>query len=352
MTDNGRITFIDFIKGLAVIFMMFQHFGIWFWDIPWDKITNIITDYPFYMAVNATGGFSAPAFIACAGFGAYYFNEKYGSNLKFIKRGIILLTFGYIMNFLVPSWFTWASWYVLHLLGFCLIVSPVLLKIKKNYLLILIMTVISLITVYIQYYLKTPLQYSSDRMGDYKMAGGVLRLIFAEGHFPILPWINFFIAGIISADFYHSKKRKNILIFAAASIGTALILLYSGRFFHSLDTEITKFFRIGTSFYPIYPIMLLFLISLVLFSIYILSFINFKNNNLIVLTGRLSLTVFILHIVIFKQGLVLIGKYRIFTTPVSFLLMLFFSFTFVLISYLWSKRNFRFSLEWLMRRLS
>ncbi len=352
MEDNSRLAFIDFIKGLAVIFMMFQHLGIWFWDIPWDKITNILTDFPLYMAVNATGGFSAPAFIVCAGFGAFYFNEKFNSKLKFIKRGMVLLVFGYMMNFLVPSWFTPGSWYVLQLLGFCMIISPVLFVIKKKEFLFILTLFILILTIYIQYVLKTPSQYSSQRMGDYKMPGGVFRLIFAEGHFPVLPWTIFFITGMITADFYKKGQSRNILMTAIASLIISCTILAAGYVIKFSNPEIARFFNAGTSFYPLYPVMLFFLISLVLFSIYALSFIKFKPENVIVLTGRLSLTIFILHVVIFKQGLNLIGKYKYFNVQISFILMSLVVSIFILIAFLWSKKNFRFSFEWLLRKFS
>lgn len=350
---NERLHYIDFIKGLAVIFMVFQHLGVWFWDIPWDRVTNLLTDFPVYMAFNATGGFSAPAFVLGAGIGSYFFHRKYNSNVKLIQRGILLLLFGQIMNALVPLWFTPGSWYVLHLIGFCLIVSPLILKLKKQQYKVILLFIIFIITLFFQYHLKTPFKMASKRMGDFTIAGGVFRIMLFEGHFPVFPWIIFFISGIISAEIIESKKNIKFLFYSIGLFSTsALTYIFYLIFPFSKNPNIIKFFKTAATFYPLYPVMLFALLGTVFLSIFILSKIKFSSGNPIVTTGRLSLTIFFLHVVIFKQGLSMIGYYKYFPTIISFFLMLFVSFIFILLSIIWSKYKFKFSLEWILRKLS
>lgn len=357
MENIKRIPYIDFMKGLAVIFMLFQHLGVWFWDIPWSQISNLLIDFPFYMGTNALGGFSAPAFITCAGFGAYFFNKKYKSPKRLIHRGIFLILTGIILNLAAPIWFKISSWYVLHMIGFGLVISPVILKIFENKKLFLLTIILIFITTIIgQYLLHTPVKYSSTRMNNTFLPGGFFRLMFFEGHFPVFPWILFYLSGIFCAEKTLNGETNKILKLSIISLSISIILfIVSFTVKPILPQSLKNFMTITTSFYPLWPIMLFFLLFLTIFAIYILSLINkkkeFSPNNPIVLTGKLSLTIFVSHIIIFKQGLNLIDKYKIFNSVTSYILMLSVTLTYILIAVFWSKVKFKYSIEWILHEL-
>lgn len=356
MENTQRINYIDFIKGAAVIFMMFQHLGVWFWKIPWNQINNLFIDHPIYMATNALGGFSAPAFITCAGFGAYYFMEKYNSSKAIILRGVFLIICGYLLNLAVPIWFTYGSWYVLHLIGFCLILSPLLVKRNNLKSIVILIIIVLIISTLGQYFLNTPYKYSSKRMGNYNLSGGVFRLMFFEGHFPIFPWIVFFISGIFTAKKIQNNEKSSVLYFSISSLLGAIFLLSFSIFLPNLiHSDFKIFFRLSTSFYPLRPIMLFFLLFLITFTIYCFSLLDekykIKKRNPIVLTGKLSLTIFAAHIIIFKQGLHLLGYYKYFSTNISYFLTIFISFLFAVMSIIWYRFHFKYSIEWFLHKI-
>ncbi|MEI6127610.1 MAG: heparan-alpha-glucosaminide N-acetyltransferase domain-containing protein, partial [Pseudomonadota bacterium] len=218
-----RINALDALRGLAALLMMEQHLGIWLW-----KDQSRLFKDPFMLCFNGLGGLAAPLFVVLAGMGAALLPFRHESPASLLMlRGLIIMAFGYMLNLLTPSWFSPGTWYVLHMIGFALIISPALLRLSPRALLASFV-VILIATLYIHYYLKTPFPLSSSRMRNTQLPGGVFRLALAEGHFPIFPWLDFFIAGLLAGTWRRQHKNKNILYMAAACLCAGGILAAGG----------------------------------------------------------------------------------------------------------------------------
>lgn len=351
---GARLTGIDALRGIAVILMIEQHMGFWLWNM--SGYTLKFLDHPFLIGFNAMGGYAAPAFITLAGAGTVFFVSRYGpADIILVKRGIILLLFGYFLNITVSSWFTAGSWYVLHMIGFGLIVSTLLRRISNTWLFVIFAFILAF-TVFIQYYLKTPGFLSNRHMSNYHLPGGVFRLAFAESQFPVFPWLSLFIAGIISGRYILKDKLKNILLTASFLLCFGILLTLPSL----IDLEVAKkglpkmLFRIYLGFYPANPPIVLLLTSIVLFTIVIFIHINRKwtisEKNILVCLGRTSLTYLIVHVVFFRQIGRSLGIWHIFSSTTAMVIIITTLVIFAILAMQWRKAGYKYGAEWIIRK--
>jgi uncharacterized membrane protein len=348
-----RIYSIDLLRGIAVILMVQQHTGYWFWNAGGD-MGSLIGEYPVMVIINGLGGLAAPLFILLAGIGAALSIEGGKSGKQLILRGLMIIFYGYLLNILTPAWFSPVSWYVLHLIGSGMILSPVFRRFNPAVLLT-ISGVILFLSVFFLNAFNTPRYLDNDDMRGINSITGVCRLVFFEGHFPLLPWIALFITGFISGRWIADKAYISILK-AVAGFFAAAILLYlikQGDFGFLKNTFGARLLLINLYMYPAYPIQFLTLSSVSLICVYLvlLAGMKFKipSGNILILTGRVSLTVFILHIIIIRNFMVKSGLWQTFSEPATVMLQIaVLLFIFVAV-YFWRKIEFRYGFEWLLR---
>ncbi len=352
---KSRIPFIDSLRGLAVIFMIQQHLLSWLWGKKWISYAITFPDHPVMLSMNFMGNFAAPLFLLLAGAGVTILNNKPGiSKSEFIKRGIFILLCGYALNILSPHWFMPGSWYVLHTIGISIIISPLLMRLKTVYL-ILISLFIIIIPAFIQTRLNTPLMAGDTFMNDLSRSGGILRIIFAEGHFPIFPWSAFFIAGIISHRWL-SEKNKNYILYASVSTFTSGFMLkwiYNYGYFFATGGRFFRVFVFTPYIYPAHPSFIFILLGTALIFFYIFTFIKHETSpiRITAVIGRLSLTWFFLHVILFNEILRFCGIHQNISATGTLLIIAAFIFIITLLSMKWKKAEYKFSIEWLMRRI-
>ncbi len=336
--------------------MIEQHLGFWLWKRPGKAVT--FSNFPVLIGFNAMGGYAAPAFVTLAGMGTALFIYRH-SNIDRILffRGSILISFGYLLNFLVPSWFSPGSWYVLHMIGFAIALSPVLRKLPDPILLIILCAVI-ISTPAIQNVLDTPFYLDNFYMGDYGRPGGILRLAAAEGQFPVFPWLSFFIAGILTGRWLVTEKTKKIMLSASLLIflGILLSVIYLSGFAFTRTAMLQRAFRIYLGFYPANPPIILMLMGLVLFTIIIITQIEqrltFSSSNPIVCLGRTSLTLLFLHVIIFRELGQYIHLWKAFSTEITLLIIFGVIIVTAQLTVLWRKTDFFLSMEWILRKIA
>ena len=218
----GRLLSLDALRGLAVFLMIEQHLGVWLWRGP--DPGHGVGEYMHLIAFNALGGGAAPLFVTLAGVGSALFIARQKPHLDrtLAIRGLVLMGFGLVLNLITPSWFSWGSWFVLHMMGFAIALSAVWRRLPTWA--VLALTVAVLVgTAFIQDALGTPARLSNPRMRDLALPGGALRLALAEGQFPIFPWLAFFLAGVVSGRWIVANRRRNIL-----GLGLACLALGGG----------------------------------------------------------------------------------------------------------------------------
>lgn len=353
---NERLRYLDSMRGFAVVLMVQQHLQNWLWNIDWLSYGVTFPQHPYMLSFYFLGNFSAAMFLLVSGFGSVMLSDNNAYRSEFIKRGLFVLFCGYLLNVLTPHWFKPGTWYILHTMGIAIMFSPLMNKIKTAGLLLLF-SILLIIPAFIQTWLKTPLMLGGDFMNNIHKAGGIMRLALAEGHFPLLPWLAFFVLGIICHRWTKQKRKKKIISLAVVLIFTGCLFawFYFYGFFFATGGKFFRIFIYLPYIYPPLPSFMLIaagiiLILLVLFSL--TENIKFKNSFYVLSSvGRLSLTWFFIHIIIFNEISALIGIRKMLNSTETFLIVITAIVVMIFSSVIWQKKNYKFSLEWLMRRV-
>lgn len=163
----------------------------------------------------------------------------------------MLIGFGFLLNLLTPSWFSPQSWYVLHMIGTALVMTPLLRRIS-NAPLIFAALVVIVATVLIQTGLETPPRLFNRHMAAPTKPGGIFRFALAEGFFPVFPWIAFFITGMLAGRWLLVARPDRLWQMGGGLLVALALLLgtYATGWQAIRTTTWIRFFKWMPSFYP------------------------------------------------------------------------------------------------------
>jgi uncharacterized membrane protein len=356
LRDEG----IDALRGVAVILMVSQHLIAWLWNVPPLPAYALAQNHPILMGLNTLGYLSAPLFIVLAGAGATMFfdrHENKGAGTVLVRRGAYVLGLGYALNLAVPGWFTPGSWYVLHLIGLCLLIAPAVARLETLSLAGLAVSVLAAAVV-AQALLGTPSYLNNAHMTDASSLAAMLRLSLVEGHFPILPWSALFLAGMAAARLTQFAERKSLLLAAIGitAIGVCLSLTPYAFPLVRDNLLLARVTALSTYTFPLYPPAACILAGLGVGAILVVtarskrrpSFPGLALANL----GRASLTIFLLHIFLFREALGWVGGTNKLPAELTGLVLAGVLVALGSLAWMWGNKNFRYGAEWLMRRVA
>jgi peptidoglycan/LPS O-acetylase OafA/YrhL len=177
------------------------------------------------------------------------------------------------------------------------------------------------------------------------MADTVGVLGFLMHGFGFLPWINYFILGSLMHELYRNKVFQNtyalLIVPLALVAASSALFVYSGIAF-SIDT------RNEVS-------MVLLLASLGLLMLSFLIYVSDRRGlfNTILSpferVGKIAFSVYYLHFGFIFAIEVMIGYYTL--PSITFVVFLLFTIMiFALLERAWQRREYRFGLEWLLRK--
>ena len=393
---------LDALRGIAVFLMIEQHVGVWLWQGPGPGET-MGKNYPGLLAFNALGGGAAPLFITLAGMGSALlahsrFKKGESPDRTMLLRGLALMGFGYLLSFLTPSWFSMRSWFVLHLMGFGMALGPVWRRLPTWTLLLVAVAVLAAAPV-LQQWLDTPLHINNARMAAWANAertevfpGGHLRMGTVEGHFPIFPWLAFFLLGTASGRWVAEGRLRPIavsgLVCLAAGAAMALVFHEGGDAAFKAITGSTapnlkiglirkapeallfaRVFRINVPFYPSTPSFVLLLAGGIFLGVSGVLALEqrreFREHNPLVTLGRISLTLLVFHVVAFREwsrevfkirGTELeipgYGWWHNLSAPGTLGVILGFVAIAAFVSVLWQRAEYRYGAEWVLRKVA
>jgi uncharacterized membrane protein len=364
---RDRVLFLDALRGLAVLLMMEQHLGVWLWrgPSPGERTPALLLGF------NALGGMAAPLFVTLAGCGAALAvsraKESAGAmDLRSVRRGLVLMGFGYLLSVMTPSWFTTRSWFVLHMMGFAFTLTPLWRRLPTGGLLGLAAAVIGA-TPIVQQWMGTPRMLTNDRMAlkppFEALAGGHLRVALLEGQFPILPWLALFLVGMVvgrrvaAGDFVGIRRlAKQVL---AIGVGLAMIG-YAGRYAPGLGFLAEGGWRrlvgLPLGFFPATSAVITLLMGGVLWLIVFAAAISERapigERSWWVCLGRASLTLLLVHVVLFRELTRPIGLWQAMSAEAALAIIGAWLVACVLLARVWARVGFRFGAEWLLRRVA
>jgi len=358
VTTPPRLPWIDSLRGLAVVLMLQQHLSVWLWGGFGLTYSQVRDFHPDLMAMYVAGHMAAPIFVILAGVGAVFLLErKPTGNAILVKRGTAVIVAGYLLNLAAPRWFDPATWYVLHLIGFCLVLSPLLIKLKPW---ILALTGFSALAMSAagQTWLATPLMLGDAHMNNAGLPGGLLRLALFEGHFPVFPWLGVFCAGLWAGRMLGKEKWRAIFVAGAvfALAGVALWLSYGGGRSFMIRGPWYRAFALLPHFYPPLPPFMLILTGTSLLALGAFRWIDGRRplgeGNPLACLGRTSLSMIVFHIVLFNEVIRLTGVYENLSETWARALLAVFITGLTALAMLWRRIEYRYGLEWLVRKIA
>ncbi len=348
---------LDALRGLAVFLMIEQHVGIWVWR--GADPGKSLADYPLLIGFNALGGMAAPLFVSLAGAGSAMFvaTNRPHTDSTLVRRGLVLMLFGLALNFSSPSWFSWGSWFVLHMMGFAMALAPVWRRLSTKALLGACAAVL-VTTVIVRVALNTPLELNNAFMRDVSRPGGPLRLALAEGQFPILPWLTFYLAGFIAGRWLLADRIRNVALLGLSFMalgGGGYGLLKAGVLPRS-NPYLFRAFELHLGFFPASITIAGLLLGGALLLIAGVSYYEHKRSvsprNPMVTLGRISLTLLMIHVPLFRDLSRPIGLWRGLDSNLALLTVFGFFFVALVGAWFWQRVGYRFGAEWLFRKLS
>jgi uncharacterized membrane protein len=350
-----RLHGLDALRGLAVFLMIEQHMGVWLWR--GRRPGETLLDHWPLVSFNALGGGAAPMFITLAGVGTSLMlvhRAGPGTDALLVRRGLVLLAFGVLLNFMTPSWFSWGSWFVLHLMGFAMALAPVWRRMSNTALIVTAVLVV-IAAIALQMGLDTPMRLTNERMRDVGHPGGPLRLALAESQFPIFPWLAPYLLGTVAGRWIHARRFR-----AIAMLGLAALVLGGGGWLATRpfpNSEIAqRAFGIQLGFFPASIAIVSLLVGAVLLVIALVARRDdrrpLSGRNPLVALGRISLTLLLVHVPVFRQATRPIGWWQSLSAGQALLTIAIFLVLCVVVARVWERFGYRFGAEWLLRKVA
>lgn len=355
--ERPRLAVLDALRGLAVLAMIHQHVGIWLWRGPDEGLTRY--DYPGLVALNVVVVIGAPLFFALSGVGVAMLArnpDRPGLDGQLVRRGGVLIGFGVLVNLATPSWFSWGSFFALHLMGLSIALGPLWRRLSDRGLLAVAFAILA-ITPFVQGWLELPPELGNDEMRDVDRPGGVACLWLAASQYSMLPWSGTFLAGMWAGRMIERGRLRPLVLVGAAlvlfgGIGH-LALLATGagepdvlwRAFH---------FKLGW-----FPAPLSIVAPLLGGVLWILAAAvrrerhhPLPGDHALVSLGRMSMTVFMIHAPLFRELSRPVGVWSALDPVTTLVVIVGFTAACLWWAKRWARIDYRWGAEWWMRRLA
>ncbi|HWB81952.1 MAG TPA: DUF418 domain-containing transporter [Nannocystaceae bacterium] len=356
-SSGGRLALLDALRGLAVFAMIEQHVGIWLWRGPDPGMTRL--DYPLLVAFNAGTAIFAPMFYALSGAGTALLcrrGDRPGLDGMLVRRGLLLYAFGVLVNLLTPSWFSWGSFFALHMMGVGIMLAPLWRRLSDRALLVVVAAIFAA-TPFIAAWLELPEDLTNPEMRDVTLPGGAFRLALSGSQYSLVPWLSTFVLGFwtgraIARGAVREIVAVGTVVFATGAIGAALVWLTGA----SEPDLLWRAFRLKLGWFPpaisIITLLLGPTLWIIAWAVRREARTPLRSDHPLVTLGRISLTVFIIHAPLFRELSRPIGLWSALTPGPTLLAIAAFTIACLVLARWWARYDFRYGAEWLMRKLA
>mgnify|MGYP002859668175 CR=1 FL=1 len=288
MSQTSRIAHIDSLRGVAVLLMVMVHSAAT-WN-PFEGDQETIIAY----VVSGLGGLAAPLFVTLFGWGM--FRSKLNLKARIFQAAFLLFC-QVLVNIFSPHLFNPFTPGILSLMAILTIIFPLinycLTKLNLNFILIFT-TIIMLVQI-----LFPDIQGTGDwddRVADDSIII-VISNLFLTGTYPLFPWVIFSILGATISSLQRNETQtlptdnktiSTVLLGLLFCIITFIIAQYNGELWAHPSSD---------AYLTFFPANYGFLIAAITGTLLTWLFIQRFTLSFLVSTGRLSLTIYVLHFI-------------------------------------------------------
>ena len=355
-----RVNGFDVARALAIFGMVVVNFKI---------AMNAETGNQLLMGfAGLFEGRASALFVILAGIGVTLMTNKtresgdrslvLKSRLSLIKRGLLLIVLGLAYT---PIW----EADILHFYGFYFLIAAVIFKVNDKSLLLassIIMLIFPVLMVFFNY--EQNWVWATFTYENFWSLDGMIRRILFNGFHPVFPWAAFLVLGMWLGrqDLSNALIRKKLLIGSIITLLVTEIGFYAIRSIlgdgHSLEMtseEVT--FLFSTSIIPPLPQYMISAgssaIIVLIGSLYFSEKFSESNiNQWLCQTGKLSLTLYVAHVIIGMGILEFIGRLENQTINFSLFCALTFCACGMIFSVFWLRFFKTGPLEWVFRKVA
>lgn len=353
--SKQRIKGYDVASALALFIMVITNFNL--------VLARVNDDGFLSKVLDELQGKGAALFIVLAGAGIslivktnLIYNDKIRLREKqrmFLKQGVFLFVFGLIY---LPLW----PLDILHNYGFSISIGALLISIRSKSLWVIIVLTIAVYTFILGYLgFETGWNWKSNQYTDLWTFISFLQNLLVNGFHPVVPWVAFALAGIwLGRQNISNKNNRNLILLLSITI-FFLVQMSSFRLaaiaLHYTNMSVEEIIAIwGTESLPPMPLFMISGISWSFTIILLCVWITEKMNNrdglsILVKTGQMSFTHYILHVVVGILSVYLLFGENNLSTDVAFIYAIDFCIVSIIFSMLWSQKFAKGPMSMLMR---
>jgi uncharacterized membrane protein len=201
--STNRVWEIDFLRGLSIILMVFDH--LFFDLISMYNIHIPLVSGPSAGLYEVLKIFFAGCFIFMSGISSSFSrsNLKRGLRLLLISLLLTFVTYVFTLFELIDKSFI-IFFGILHLLAVCMLLSSVLIKLNRYVLIFIGGAIIAC----------SPLVNKLSELNppnNYFAIFGIYNSSFFSGdYFPLVPWLGIFVIGIAFGKIFYKEKKSLI----------------------------------------------------------------------------------------------------------------------------------------------
>ena len=289
MQENYRYGQIDSLRGLAVLLMVMVHAAA-----TWNPYREPQTSVLAY-TIAGLGGLAAPLFVTIFGWGLTKSKSTYNSLLK---KALLLIILQIFVNLFSPHLFETFTPGVLSLFALLLLFKPTIMQASESRKSITIFSIIMASLFVINNYLY---KFQGDPIWEnrieYLSAIDIISHLFFTGTYPLFPWIIF---AVIGASLGRSVTEGEKTLPRNNTIGLLMILgiVYCAITLvmaHNLNQIWAH--PTGGEFLNFFPANYGFMIAALTGVIILWYLIERYNILLFSPSGKLSLSVYVLHFI-------------------------------------------------------
>ncbi|MHA2245817.1 MAG: hypothetical protein ACXADY_12700 [Candidatus Hodarchaeales archaeon] len=373
---------VDMLKGLVIFPMIFGH-GVGWWDR--DLSRNYEKGSLAIMIIWITGLMVFPCFLFISGFNnvnSFLKNRKNNSRhkkirLHTIKRSIIFLAFATIVLGLMSiiqnpaKFFNYLfTWHLLHLFAFSTLFLLLLFELtcwferkisdqwsyQQSFTFLLLLSFIAVIALFVYFHDYT---IAKENLRMFPVALDILSIsenVFLDiSSCSIIPWLSFSLAGGLTASLLNLpcvskinvlQKSKLLLLVNILFLIVGLLCLRRERFVSAGLGYASSFSHVFISMGLIGCISIFMILLFDIYHVFPRQTIS-KVFYPVIIISNISLTIYLVHPVA-----AIIDPSVIPSEAALLLLLSLYCMLFIILAHLWQKWDFKYSFEWIVKKLS